>query len=355
MMRSGGAGVASVAAGAAALLAAALLGCGGSGAADRQAGGGAAGAGPSAGVAALAGCFAGTGLRAGGGAARGGVEMPATLVLDSVVEPGGSRFHARVVGAGRVSAGLWHPASEDSIALAVTGAYPPALYALRRDGNRLFGTGQLASMVPGVEVDTSTWPVSLERTACAPVLRPLEPAGGAAAPFPPALRTELAAMGQADQEDRKGMTAATMGDSAALARLARADSARTERLRAIIRQVGWPTPSRAGEAASEAAFLVLQHSPDAGFQRRMAPVIDSLAHVGEASGQDAALLIDRVLKGQGLPQRYGSQFDMKEGRLVPYPVEDSAGLEARRAAVGLMPMAQYVEMLRAMYRAPAGP
>lgn len=46
---------------------------------------------------------------------------------------------------------------------------------------------------------------------------------------------------------------------------------------------------------------------------------------------------------------------MKDGRLVLYPVEDSAGLDARRAAVGLMPMAQYVEMLRAMYKAPAAP
>jgi hypothetical protein len=201
-----------------------------------------------------AGCFAGTGLRAGGGAARGGAELPATLILDSVVEPGASRFHARVVGAGRVSAGLWwRSASKDSIALAVTGAYPPALYALRRAGDRLLGTGQLTSMAPGVEVDTSTWAVSLERTACAPVLRPLQQAGGAATPLPPALRTELVAVGQEDQEDRKGMTAATMSDTAALKRLARADSARTGRLRAIIRQVGWPTPSRAGEAGCPSA------------------------------------------------------------------------------------------------------
>ena len=87
----------------------------------------------------------------------------------------------------------------------------------------------------------------------------------------------------------------------------------------------------------------------------MLPLLDTLAQVGEVSGQDLALLTDRVLKQQGLPQRYGSQFDFEDGAAILYPIRDSAGVDARRAAMGLMPLALYAGFLRQMYHATARP
>jgi hypothetical protein len=64
------------------------------------------------------------------------------------------------------------------------------------------------------------------------------------------------------------------------------------------------------------------------------------------------MFTDRVLVHRGKPQRYGSQFDFAGGRLVPAPIEDLPGLDARRAAIGLMPMAEYARMLGELYKIP---
>jgi hypothetical protein len=54
----------------------------------------------------------------------------------------------------------------------------------------------------------------------------------------------------------------------------------------------------------------------------------------------------------GRPQRYGSQFSVQNGRLIPDSIEDLPGLEAHRTAVGLPSMAEYVRMLGQMYGLP---
>ena len=90
----------------------------------------------------------------------------------------------------------------------------------------------------------------------------------------------------------------------------RGDSVRTRRLRAIVEKYGWPDPSRAGGEAAQAAFLILQHSPEPQFQKDMLPVIEQHARQGAVPPSEAALLIDRVLMHDNLPQRYGTQFKM---------------------------------------------
>lgn len=67
---------------------------------------------------------------------------------------------------------------------------------------------------------------------------------------------------------------------------------------------------------------------------------------------DVAMLADRVLVRSGKPQRYGNSFETRDGRLVAHPIEDPAGLDARRAAVGLPPMADSVQLLAAAYKQP---
>jgi hypothetical protein len=60
------------------------------------------------------------------------------------------------------------------------------------------------------------------------------------------------------------------------------------------------------------------------------------------------MLEDRVRGHSGLPQRYGTQFDWDErGELSPRPIEDPAGVDARRAAVGLPPLADALREIRA--------
>jgi hypothetical protein len=172
---------------------------------------------------------------------------------------------------------------------------------------------------------------------------------GGRAPLPDGVREELTRMGAEDQAARQGMTVESVQDTAFARALVRGDSARSLRLREIVSRHGWPVAATAGAEAARAAFLVLQHSPLDDFQQAMLPTLDSLARDGAMPRNYVAMLVDRMLVGRGLPQRYGTQFKMEDGRLLLHPVEDEPGLEERRREMGLPPVADYVRLLEDMY------
>lgn len=183
---------------------------------------------------------------------------------------------------------------------------------------------------------------------------PQETAPSAAARSSPprvdsALARELIRMGEEDQAGRGDLArAVTRGDTAVLRRFMAGDSVRTTRLQRIVAEHGWPTRSLAGPEAAMAAWLLLQHSPDNAWQARMLPSLERAAAAHEIRPQDLAMLTDRVLVHSGKPQRYGNSFSVRDGRLVPDPIERLDGLDARRAAVGLPPMAEYARVLGEM-------
>jgi hypothetical protein len=156
----------------------------------------------------------------------------------------------------------------------------------------------------------------------------------------------LLRLGRADQQGREELARAiAIRDTASIFAAMRADSARTRWLRAAITRHGWPSRAAAGDSAQKSAWLILQHSPDTAWQAAMLPELERLGRRGELPLADLALLIDRVLMHRGQPQRYGSQFAVANGRLVPAPVADLARLDERRADMGLPPMAEYVKLL----------
>jgi hypothetical protein len=61
------------------------------------------------------------------------------------------------------------------------------------------------------------------------------------------------------------------------------------------------------------------------------------------------MLTDDLLAGRGKPQRYGTNFVLRDGELTPAPMEDEANVDKRRRAVGLGSLANYACVLRAMY------
>lgn len=72
---------------------------------------------------------------------------------------------------------------------------------------------------------------------------------------------------------------------------------------------------------------------------------------------DYAMLTDRVLRHEGKPQRYGSQWTVdaaKPGKLVLEPTEDPTHLDDRRARVGLMPIQDYQCVLDTVYARAVG-
>jgi hypothetical protein len=118
-------------------------------------------------------------------------------------------------------------------------------------------------------------------------------------------------------------------------------------LEEVFDAVGWPGRRRFGDDGAGAAFLVLQHAisrPD--LQRRGLALLLEAAPEGEANPLDAAYLADRIAVFEGRPQLFGTQFDWTDGQLSPAPVAEPETLDARRASVGLPPMAETVAQMR---------
>ena len=171
-------------------------------------------------------------------------------------------------------------------------------------------------------------------------------------PGNPVLRSELLAMRDRDQDIRnewiRRMSAKSV-DSAFVVQMNALDRTNTQRIKAIIREFGWPGTSLVGQDGAEAAFLIVQHSPDTSFQKSCLPLLTAAFKGGEVSGQDLALLTDRVLVREGKPQLYGSQAKLVGGRLILDPIEDQANVDKRRASLGLPPLSEYLEFLKQLY------
>ena len=66
----------------------------------------------------------------------------------------------------------------------------------------------------------------------------------------------------------------------------------------------------------------------------------------EVCPRHLAYLEDRIRVREGLPQRYGTQLQKSGEGWQPLPTEEPDSLDARRQAVGLEPISEYLEGAR---------
>jgi hypothetical protein len=65
-----------------------------------------------------------------------------------------------------------------------------------------------------------------------------------------------------------------------------------------------------------------------------------------------AVLEDRIRVLEGRPQRYGTQYDWDErGEMSPLPIEEPAGVDERRRAIGLPRLGESTRRVREGARA----
>ena len=177
-------------------------------------------------------------------------------------------------------------------------------------------------------------------------------AQGATMPVPQrddALHAALISRGRQDQAVREVFLAGHHQDTTDLRRMADVDADNTSFLKKIIAERGWPGRSMVGRDGAEAAFLILQHSPDTAFQAQTLPLLEKGVASGDVEGQHLALLTDRVAVQRGQKQVYGTQASIVNGRFVLNPIADSANVDARRAKVGMPPIAAYMRILDSLY------
>ncbi len=126
----------------------------------------------------------------------------------------------------------------------------------------------------------------------------------------------------------------------------------TSALKQILAAHGWPTIARFGRAPDNHAWIVAQHADhDRVFQREVLALLGPLTAQGQTDPAHYAYLFDRVAVGEGRPQRYGTQGRCLEpGRWAPREIEDPDGVDARRTAVGLGPLAEYIDTMKGFCR-----
>jgi hypothetical protein len=179
------------------------------------------------------------------------------------------------------------------------------------------------------------------------------------APTNPALRAELLKMLEEDQRHRKEL-AETMkegakADADRVRRIdmeqAALDEANLQKLVKILDGSGWPTAAAVGADARQGVFLVLQHAP-IEVQEKYLGAARNAAAAGELERSNLALLEDRVLMRRGKNQIYGTQLrsNPTTHQLEVWPIDDEANVDARRKAVGLEPLADYVKRFGLTYK-----
>ncbi|HEY6376403.1 MAG TPA: DUF6624 domain-containing protein [Edaphobacter sp.] len=166
-----------------------------------------------------------------------------------------------------------------------------------------------------------------------------------------ALRDRLLKMGREDQAVRgfaKGKQTSLMTKEM-IQKLPGTDARLTSELQQIVKENGWPTIGLVGIDASNAAMLILTHTPHHPWQRLLLPQLQSLADANKIDGSGLALVIDKELVAEGELQRYGSQFKFINGAMAMFAVEDPSTLDQRRAKALLPPMEVYKQVLSQIY------
>ncbi len=168
------------------------------------------------------------------------------------------------------------------------------------------------------------------------------------------LRQEVLGMQARDQEMRKtimaryGLGVPFSPEDAAWVEAV--DGGNTRRMQEIIRDHGWPSLSVVGEDGAAAAWLLVQHADETpDFQKQCLELLEAAVAVGEASARNLAYLTDRVRVHDGLPQVYGTQGQWVDGKLALGDIEEADGVDQRRAAMGLEPVAEYLATLKRHY------
>lgn len=158
----------------------------------------------------------------------------------------------------------------------------------------------------------------------------------------PSLRVELLARSEIDQAARRRF-ALDLSNLIMQKEMVAVDVANTGWLKQVIEKYGWPTKTMVGHDGAFAAYLLVQHADlDLDFQRACLVLLKAAVRSGEADALHVAYVEDRIAVAEKRPQRYGTQFMNDE---TPFPIEDPAHVDERRAAVGLGTLAHYKKQM----------
>lgn len=113
-------------------------------------------------------------------------------------------------------------------------------------------------------------------------------------------------------------------------------------LKAIVADIGWDGLNALGPYVMSQVFDIVMHAPDVQFQAEVIPTLESLARNDFINAYMFALFYDDVMVQTGQPQRWGTQSECVNGEWKPLPIEDPDNVDARREAVGMSPLDEFL-------------
>ncbi|WP_331731506.1 DUF6624 domain-containing protein [Streptomyces sp. NBC_00073] len=116
-------------------------------------------------------------------------------------------------------------------------------------------------------------------------------------------------------------------------------AADAQALRQIVARLsGWPGRPLVGDGGCQAALTIALNSDhDPSFQITLLQMLAEAVRRGDATTAQWAHLHDRCLVRSGRPQRYGTQYQLRDGQLEMCTVVDPEDLDQQRANAGLPP------------------
>jgi hypothetical protein len=120
------------------------------------------------------------------------------------------------------------------------------------------------------------------------------------------------------------------------------DEMHGRRLEEIVDIHGWPSFDLVGAEASGGAQVILQHG-SVERKKRLLPQLEKAVSDGQALASDLAMVRDSIRVADGQKQIYGTAIvNGPDGEMMLHPLEDPDSVDARRKAVGLQPLEDYL-------------
>jgi hypothetical protein len=159
------------------------------------------------------------------------------------------------------------------------------------------------------------------------------------APANSALREQIEQLFKADQAVREK-------NEFDMEKMSQTDREHSAALEAIFVKYGVPTYRMVGpQAASDFVTMIQHQSPE--FRVRVLPKLKANVDVGQADPGSYATVFDRSQTDAGKKQRYGENLtcDKEHPTLHTGPIEDEQHVNQRRAAIGLMRLELYAQLV----------
>lgn len=162
------------------------------------------------------------------------------------------------------------------------------------------------------------------------------------APSNPALRDQIERLFRVDQavREKQGFD---------ISKMERTDREHRAALEEIFATYGVPTYMVVGPQAAGDFVTMIQHqSPE--FRRKVLPGLKVNVDAGQADPGSYAMALDRTQTDAGKKQMYGNNLtcDNEHPQLHTGPIEDEDHVDQRRAAIGLMRLKLYAQLVVAM-------